>query len=85
MQARKATGLKSLRINCWEINQEASKCQMGISGKTFKKRPKTDQKNITIEFYLSDVVCNHSETDSSFRVKWPTAGGVQFLFSGDFY
>ena len=25
---RKATGFKSLRVNCWEINKVTSKCQM---------------------------------------------------------
>ena len=51
MQARKATGLKSLQINYWVINQEVSKCQMGILDKTFKKKSKTEKKNITIKFY----------------------------------
>ena len=26
-KTRKATGFKSLRVNCWEINQVTSKCQ----------------------------------------------------------
>ena len=51
MQARKATGLKSLQINCWVINQEASKCQMGILDKTFKKglkqKKRTSPSNFT--------------------------------------
>ena len=25
-KTRKATGFKSLRVNCWEINQNANRC-----------------------------------------------------------
>ena len=35
---RKATDVKSLRINCWEINQVTSKCQIDILNKTCKKK-----------------------------------------------
>ena len=34
---RKATGFKSLRVNCWEINQETSKCQQSFWIKLAKK------------------------------------------------
>ena len=36
-QTRKSTGFKSLRINCWEINQVSSKYQMNIRTKRPKK------------------------------------------------
>ena len=32
-QARKATGFKPLRVNCWEVNQVTSKFQMYFWGK----------------------------------------------------
>ena len=53
---KKATGSKSLEINCWEINQVTSKCQTDFLNKTFKKMPKTELKNITIEFYIFEEV-----------------------------
>ena len=34
---RKATGFKFLRVNCLEINQVTSKCQMEFVDKTCKK------------------------------------------------
>ena len=49
-QTRKATDMKSLRINYWEINQVTPKFQMS------KKRSKTEKKNITIEFYIFEIV-----------------------------
>ena len=54
----KATGFKSLRINCWEINQVISKCQMDLLNKTCKKRSKTERKNITIKFEIFQIVWN---------------------------
>lgn len=36
LETRKVTGFVSLRANCWERNQETSKCQIGFSGKTCK-------------------------------------------------
>ena len=49
-QTRKATDMKSLRINYWEINQVTPKCQMS------RKRSKTEKKNITIEFNIFEIV-----------------------------
>ena len=54
--ARKATGFKSLRMNCFEINQVTSKCQIDFLDKTCKKRYKTETNNITIEFYMFELV-----------------------------
>ena len=34
---RKATGFKSLQLNCWEINQETAKCQIVFWAKLAKK------------------------------------------------
>ena len=36
-KTRKATGFKSLRVNCWEINQVASKCEHNFWIKLVKK------------------------------------------------
>ena len=55
-ETRKSTGFNSLRINYWEINQVTSKCQMDFLDKTFKKRSKTEKKNINIEFYIFEIV-----------------------------
>ena len=54
IKTRKATGFKSLRINCWKINQATSRCQIDFSDKTCKKRFKT-KKNITIKFYIFEI------------------------------
>ena len=48
---RKATGFKSLQVNCCEINLVTSKCQMNFLNKTCKKRFKTEV-TITIEFHI---------------------------------
>ena len=53
---RKATGFKSLRVNCREINQVKSICEMDILNKTCKKRSKTEKENITIKFYVFQIV-----------------------------
>ena len=53
---RKAAGFKSLRKICREINQVASKCQTDLLDKTYKKSSKTEKVNITIEFYIFEIV-----------------------------
>ena len=40
---RKATGLKPLRVTCWEIDQVVPKCKMDFLDKTCKKRSKTEK------------------------------------------
>ena len=52
----KVTGLKSLRLNYREINQITSKCQMDFFDKTCKNRSKPEKVNITIEFYIYEIV-----------------------------
>ena len=52
----KATGFKSQRKKLREINQVASKHQMGFWNKTCRKRSKTGKKNITINFHAFQVV-----------------------------
>ena len=37
IQIRKATSFKSLRVNWWEINQVASKCQINFFGQNLQK------------------------------------------------
>ena len=34
IEKRKSTGFKSLQVNCWEINQVKSKCQMDTLDKS---------------------------------------------------
>ena len=53
---KKAIGFKSHRVNYWEINQVASKCQMDFLNKTYKKASATKKVNITIEFYIFKTV-----------------------------
>ena len=48
---RKSTGLKSLRVNCWEINHVTSNYQMDILDKTCKIRYKTEKVNIPSSWY----------------------------------
>ena len=45
LKTRKVTGLKFLRVNCWEINQVTSKCLMDFLEKIAKK---VSSKNIYI-------------------------------------
>ena len=53
---RKTTVFKCLRVNCWDINQETSKCQTDFLGKSCKERSKTEEANITIGFYIFEIV-----------------------------
>ena len=55
-KTRKATGFKSLQVNCRDINQVTSKYQMYFLDKTCKKRSKTEKVNIAIEFYIFEIV-----------------------------
>ena len=41
-ETRKATGFKSLRVNCWEINLVLPNSQMDFLDKNFEKRSKSD-------------------------------------------
>ena len=52
-KTRKATGFKSLRVNCWEINQVTSKCQQISEIKLVEKGVKV---STTIEFYIFEIV-----------------------------
>ena len=47
---KKVTGFKSLRVNYWEINQVTPKCKVDFS------RYKVAKVNITIEFYIFEIV-----------------------------
>ena len=53
---RKDTWFKSLRVNCWDIKEVTSKCQVNFLQKTFKQRSKTGKVNIAIEFYIFEIV-----------------------------
>ena len=55
MITRKATGFKSLQITCWEMNQVTLKCQIDLD-KICKRKSKTKEKNITIKFYIFEIV-----------------------------
>ena len=44
IKTRKASGIKFLRVNCWEINHVTSKCLIDFSDKTCKKKKKFAQK-----------------------------------------
>ena len=55
VRTRQATGFKSLRVNCWEINQVTSKCQIDFLEKTCKGKSKTEKVNITIGFYIFKI------------------------------
>ena len=46
---KKGTGLTSLLVNYWEINQITSKCQIDFLDKTYQKVLKV---SITIKFYV---------------------------------
>ena len=65
-ETRKATGFKSLRINCWEINQVTSKCQISFLNKTCKNRPKTEKNTSPSDFTYSKQsrYQNSVETDN---------------------
>ena len=52
---RKGTGLKSLLLNCWKINQATSKCQIEFLDKTCEKVSKTETVS-TIEFFIFKIV-----------------------------
>ena len=52
----RATGFKPQRVNCWEINQVTSKCQMDFLQKTCKDKSKTKKVKISIEFYIFELV-----------------------------
>ena len=52
---RKATGFKSLRVNCWKIDQVTSKWQMDFLSKTCTKGLK-QKNNMTIEIYMFEIV-----------------------------
>ena len=51
---KKATGFKSLRVNCWEIDQVTSKREVDFLDKTC--RLKTEKVNIATEFFLFELV-----------------------------
>ena len=56
-KTRKATGFKSLRVNCWEINEVTNiKMPTDFLNKPCKKRFKTGKVNITIEFDIFEIV-----------------------------
>ena len=55
-EGRKAIDLTSLRVNCREINQVTPKLQMDFFDKTWKNRSESKQVNITIEYYIFDIV-----------------------------
>ena len=46
IETRKASGIKFLRVNCWEINHVTSKCLIDFSDKTCKKKKKVCPKRI---------------------------------------
>ena len=50
--ARKAPGLKSLRLNYWEINQATLTCQIDF----WKEMSKIEKVNITIKFFVLKLV-----------------------------
>ena len=55
---RKATDFKSPRINCWEINQVTSKCQMDFLEKTRKKglkQKEEDHRRILLYNHLQSI------------------------------
>ena len=54
-EIRKITGFTSLRVNCREIHQ-VTKIPNGFFRYNFEKRSKTEQVNITIEFYIFKIV-----------------------------
>ena len=56
IETKKANGFRSLRVNCHEIYQVTPKCQIDFFGKTFRQRSKTEQVNITIAFYIFEIV-----------------------------
>ena len=54
------TGFKSLQVNCWEISQAISTCQIDFLNKTYAQeeyfQSKTDAINMTIEFCIYELV-----------------------------
>ena len=54
--AKKATGFKSLRVKCWEINKVTLKWQIDILERISKERCITEKVNITIGFYIFEIV-----------------------------
>ena len=44
-----------LQINCCEINQVNSKCEMNLFEKICKEKSKTEKKNITIELCIFEL------------------------------
>ena len=53
-KTRKATGLNSLRLSSWEINEVTSKSHIDFLGKTC--RSKTGKVNTTIEIRIFKLV-----------------------------
>ena len=45
-----------MQVNCWEINQVTSKCQIDFLNKASKKGSTTEKVNITIKFYIFEIV-----------------------------
>ena len=45
----------SLGVNCREIHQVKSKCQIKFLETAWKKMSKAEQKNNTIEFYIFEI------------------------------
>ena len=46
MKKRKDTGLESLRVNCWEIDQVTSKCQRDFLDKTCKLKTEKKEQHL---------------------------------------
>ena len=55
-QTGKATSFTVPRVNCRENNHVTSTCQMEFFDKTSRKRIKTEQVSITINFYIFKIV-----------------------------
>ena len=53
---RKATGFKSVRVNCWVINQNKISKSKWMFWINLQKRSTTKKRNITIEFCIFEIV-----------------------------
>ena len=56
IEKRKSTGFKSVQVNCWEINQVKSKCQMDTLDKSCETGQTKKKMNINIKFYIFEMV-----------------------------
>ena len=55
-ETRKTTDFTSLRVNSREIIQVTPKYQLDFFNKTCRKCSKKEQVNITIEFYIFEIL-----------------------------